>query len=170
MESDKVLWARLTREGRWEAATMLYSRTLSELCESGMGRVKAKREATTIVRAKFPPDLTSGIEPVDEEADPDEYTMPSDLPTGSNEFDADLEWSYRHLGAKVEPRDAPSGAAWALREHGRAVKTRAAYLSMCQKAFSKKSSDDVERNREDRSRQFRLLETLSREFAGLEKT
>ncbi len=181
MESDKQMWSRLNAEGHWAAASKLYAKTFDELKEQKIPTKEAGRQANIVVRSRFPPEMTerekrraealkaSQAPPANEDEAPDPEEMPICLPVGTSSFDDDLEWSYRNLGANVLPEDAPSGAAWALREHGRAAKTRGAYITMCQKTFSKKSGDDIEKNREDRSRQFRLLDNLAREFAGLEK-
>jgi len=181
MESDKQMWSRLNAEGHWADASKLYAKTFDELKAQKIPTKEAGRQANVLVRSRFPPQLTEREQrrmaalkeqaalPADEDADPDETPAPSNLPIGSTDFDFDLAWAWTHLGADVSPLDAPSGAAWFLREHGRTAKTRPAFVTMCQKAFSKKGGDDIERNREDRSRQFRLLDNLAREFAGLEK-
>ena len=48
--------------------------------------------------------------------------LPTNLPAGGD-FDADLSCPYHHMAADVQPQEAPSGAAWFLREHGSAAKT-----------------------------------------------
>lgn len=177
METDKKMWSRINAEGRWTAAMQLYTETYDGLRAQNTQAREAGRQANAAVRAQFPPRLTvrekrlASDDSVGDASEDvlDELPPPSDLPIGTTDFDADLAWAWTHLGADVSPSDAPSGAAWFLREHGRTPKTRPAFVTMCQKAFSKKGGDDVERNREDRSRQFRLLENLSREFAGLER-
>lgn len=174
-ETEREMIHRYMREGRWQLVKPVYEKELAMLqATTGDTRSVCKRSARVEIARQFPPldrlpDPRPDFEPEPPKVAPDE-APPSNLPTGSGDFDSDLEWAYLHLGSSVPPESAPSGAAWFLREHGRSPKTRAAFITMCQKAFSQKSNDDGDRLRDDRARQFALLSNLTREFAGLEKT
>ena len=183
-EKKHFMRAAMARQETWIELGIRFPPLLGPVGERKAAQFAARKQkeerliATLPGRAPFPPERPSSpatetdfeMPTDDEPADDAPASLPTGLPVGDSNFDRDFEWAYANLGAELEPSAAPSGAAWLLREIGRSPKGRDKFVAMAQKTLSKKNDTENEKkNREDRSRQFALLDSINRSFAGLEE-
>lgn len=183
-EKKRHMRAAQARQETWIELGIRFPPLLGPVGERKAARFAARRQKeqqyldTRPARATFPPENPSftatetdfDMPTDDEPADDTSAALPTGLPVGDSNFDRDFEWAYNHLGADLDPSDAPSGAAWLLREIGQSPKGREKFAAMAQKTLSKKNDTENEKkNREDRARQFALLDSIKRSFAGLEE-
>jgi hypothetical protein len=172
MNETKIeLTHRLQREGRWGEASVLREKLRRELREAGKTRAVANDEAWSRMADEFPP-LSASHQQSEGEGDPladgDDGDLPENLPVGSATFKEDLLWAYHNITSAVTETTAPSGSAWYLREWGRNPRARDKFVTLVMKTFGQKTDTD-EQFKDDRRRQFALLENITKEFAGIEQ-
>ena len=120
---------------------------------------------------EFPPSSASGQQSAAEDdslADGEDVDLPENLPVGSATIKEDLLWAYHNITSAVTEATAPSGSAWYLREWGRNPRARDKFVTLVMRTFGQKTDAD-ERFKDDRRRQFALLENITKEFAGIEQ-
>lgn len=159
-ESKIELTHRLQREGRWNEASEFRDKVRSEQREAGRPRAEANEAAWSRMAEKFPP--LPDPKPSNKEMDDpffdevNESDLPSNLSSGDRNFEADLHWAYHNIGSVVRREDAPSGAAWLLRQWGRDPSTTDKFLNWAFKTHLRNRDKD-EQMRDDGRRQFELL-------------
>ena len=105
----------------------------------------------------------SDAEPFDDDLDEVEASdLPSNLPAGSGDFEADLRWAWKHISSSVEPKDAPNGCAWFLWHYGRSAPEK--FVPLVQKSLGAVGMYE-QGLQKDREFQFGLLANITREFA-----
>lgn len=170
---------RLQREGRWTEATEFRERIRVDRREAGDSRAIANDKAWEAMSLEFPPIQISVPQskpvndPFSDGDDGNEPDLPQNLPVGSATFQEDLTWAYRNIASTVTEAMAPSGGAWALRAWGRSEKGRDKFFAVALKVMAPREAENS-RLKDDRSRQFSLLDNLmrelgSRELAGIEQ-
>ena len=159
-ESKIELTHRLQSEGRWNEASEFRDKVRSEQREAGRPRAEANEEAWSRMAEKFPP--LPAPQPINNDMDglfSDEVNdsdLPSNLSSGDGNFELDLQWAYRNICSEVRREDAPSGAAWRLRQWGRDPDTTDKFLNWVAKMQFRHRDVDG-RMRDDGRRQFELL-------------
>ena len=159
-ESKIELTHRLQREGRWNEASEFRDKVRSEQREAGRPRAEANEEAWSRMAEKFPPleDPKPGNKEMDDPFfdEVNDSDLPPNLSSGDRNFESDLLWAYHNIDSVVRREDAPSGAAWLLRQWGRDRSTTDKFLNWVAKTHLRNRDKD-ERMRDDGRRQFELL-------------
>ena len=155
---------RLQRDGRWTAACEFRDRVRRELRQAGKTKGEANDEAWSRMSEEFPPVVViqQGQSEDDLVAD-DSDDFPTNLPPGDCNFEADLRWAWNTIGDPVQPEDAPNGSAWCL--HMFAIQQFDKFLPLVVKSIGMRDKG-AKSNREDRDRQFKILDVLAAEFAA----
>jgi len=158
-ESKIELTHRLEREGRWNEASEFRDRVRREQREAGQSRAAANEAAWNRMAEEFPPLPTSNSNAELDDPfcdDVNDSDLPADLLVGGGNFEDDLQWAYRNICSDASREDAPSGAAWLLRQWGRDPDSRDKFLNFVAKTQLRRRDED-ERLKDDARCQFELL-------------
>lgn len=109
MESRIDATDRLRAEGRWAEASQFRDEVIRRLRASGVSRKEANELAWGEMLDRFPP--------LEDAAGSEGLMTDHEWPTTPITWDRmldDIAWTYQHLDADVQPKDAPSSGAWGL--------------------------------------------------------
>ena len=111
-ESKSILTNRLTREGRWEEASLYKDGLITKLRSEGKPRKEAQSMAWEQIETKYPP-LAATSQTEEDEGPPDAWADHWDSANG--DYIRDVQWVYGRIAcSQVQPADAPSSGAWAM--------------------------------------------------------